>query len=103
MNNIHTLQRKPMDNIFQSTDFGARLLEGLAAANHRSDQKDQNNKILVVANSSGDSSHVSGGRRRAYTELGDLLESDVMGGTNNYNRVINLDDPQKNQGSGQKG
>jgi len=56
-----------------------------------------------VANSSGDSSHVSGGRRRAYTELGDLLESDVMGGTNNYNRVINLDDPQKNQGSGQKG
>ena len=66
-------------------------MEGLAAANHRSDTKDQNNKILVVPNShSGGSSNVSGGRRRAYTELNDLLESDVMGGTT-HNRVINLD------------
>ena len=78
---VHSLQRKPHNNLFPPADFGARLFGGLSG------QQDN----MTVQN----------GRRRAFTEINELLVNDVIASGNRptghdaIKQNLNLDSSKK--------
>lgn len=81
---MHSLKRKPHNNLFPPANFGARLLEGLAAGSSAAGFGDGE------SNSPADPSQFSG-RRRALTEIDELLVSDLLVSNQKYQKDTGLD------------